>query len=222
MYWKLYLQYAFVCFSHYTEFLILYIVDKCEFYRTRALFCRVRWTVWPGSAPEVICRCEGRRSCRGDKKKRVKKCQRSHSGREELSFLDVLATWGRNVKRPVSSDPSWGPRRSDPLRTRRLLSWVLTSRLQCCHCYYLDVFRGNHSFSSFRVPFFLQIVLMNYCINYFCFFWTCSGLRFDYFSAAFAYRSQFWSQHSLFIWGTYVFFLFFFPETLLCITQTVC
>lgn len=38
--------------------------------------------------------------------KKRKKCQRSHSGREELQVIPRShGVWGRNVKRPVSSEP---------------------------------------------------------------------------------------------------------------------
>lgn len=78
--------------------LILYIIDKCEFYRTRALFVRshqVNSSTW--FCLELIGQCGELQLSRGravggpkSETKFVKKCQRLHSGREE-SFLDVLA-----------------------------------------------------------------------------------------------------------------------------------
>lgn len=77
VYWKLYLHMRLYVVS-LCRVLILYIVDKCEFYRTRALFVRshqVSSSTW--FRPEVIGQCRGC-SCRGagpwetpDKKKKT-------------------------------------------------------------------------------------------------------------------------------------------------------
>jgi len=69
-----------------------------------------------------------------------------------------------------------------PLCTR-LLSWVLTSRPQCCRCYYLEVFRGS----------LIELTALSLCVNrshefllivFFLFFLTRSVLHFDLIFAA--------------------------------------
>lgn len=75
------------------------------------------------------------------------------------------------------SSSSWGPSRSDP-SVLFFFFWVLTSRLQCCHCCYPELFRGCRIKLTALSPFFF------------------SGLFLDFISAAFktshlVYLSQF-------------------------------
>lgn len=93
VHWKLYLHICMYVFSLY-RVLILYIVDKCEFYRTRALFVRshqVNSLTW--LCPEANGQCRGcscHRVGRGRHQgwdKTCEKCQRSHSGWEELQII---------------------------------------------------------------------------------------------------------------------------------------
>ncbi len=125
VYWKLYLHMRLYVFSLY-RVLILYIVDKCEFYRTRALF--VRWhqvNSLPWFCPEVNGPCRGC-ICRGPGRGRLpswdktrKKSLRSHSGQVELQVIPS-SLGGERQECKASSvswtdiDLSWGPSCSDP------------------------------------------------------------------------------------------------------------
>lgn len=173
-----------VCmFSHYTEFLILYIIDKCEFYQTRALFVRshqvssstwfcLRWLVSAGAAV-VVGQATGGSWAETKQVRNVN----GHilDVRSCKSFLELLAGWCRNVKRPISSDPIviWAEALRAVTPMALLLSWVLTGWLQCCHCYYLQVFRGwqiKLTALSFCVPFCKLFIMKSWITALLCFF----------------------------------------------------
>lgn len=109
--WRLYLHMCFYVFSHYTEFWYCTSVNFTGW--GPCLSDRVRWTVWPGSALRWfnlrrVYSCREGWATGGSRAvtKKRKKCQRSHSGREELQVIPRShGVWGRNVKRPVSSEP---------------------------------------------------------------------------------------------------------------------
>lgn len=104
VYCKLYLHICFYGFSLY-RILILYIVDKCEIYRTRALFVRSHqvWAVLPRCDWSV----QGLQFVTGwavggsgAETKHVRNDKGHILGRRSCkSFLDL----GRNVRRPIST-----------------------------------------------------------------------------------------------------------------------
>lgn len=170
-----------VCmFSHYTEFWYCISLTCVNFTGLGPyLSDLIRGTVQPASAVRWL--VSGLQS----DDKTFKKCQRSHSVRDELQVIT------QECKASLFAWSDWSKLRAFmqwPLRTRRLLSWVLTSRPQCCHCYYLEVFRGclikltalslsvcHFFFKSFSwitalIVFFLFFILDSFCPAFWFYF----------------------------------------------------
>lgn len=153
--------------------LILYIVDMCEFYPTLRPYLSdgVRWTFLTQFCPQAIGQCMGS-GCHGAGPREIRWLRQNVRnvkghilGERELQIIPRLLGGARreckssNIIRDLRRNPPC----IDPLSTP--LSWVLKSGLHCCHCYYLEVFRGC-LIELTALAFFLCDILLNHSLEW--------------------------------------------------------